>query len=138
MRRRSRHASLTPAIKDLQNERLNTARIRHAWCACKALVASQRIQSTQLAPVEDEDAFPPSDELQDLTTMWFKRSSATTSSLILLACPVIALHWSGRGRLRLLRKPASWLVAVCERSESRGCGGVVVAERERNLAVPLC
>ena len=84
------------------------------------------------------DAFPPSDELQDLTTMWFKRSSATTSSLILLACPVIALHWSGRGRLRLLRKPASWLVAVCERSESRGCGGVVVAERERNLAVPLC
>ena len=23
----------------------------------------------------------------------------------------------------LLRKPASWLVAVCERSENRGCGG---------------
>ena len=22
-----------------------------------------------------------------------------------------------------LRKPASWLVAVCERSENRGCGG---------------
>ena len=37
----------------------------------------------------------------------------------------------------ILRKPASWLVAVCERSENRGCGGVV-AERERNLAVPLC
>ena len=37
-----------------------------------------------------------------------------------------------------LRKPASWLVAVCERSENRGCGGGVVAERERNLAVPLC
>ena len=24
---------------------------------------------------------------------------------------------------QLLRKPASWLVAVCERSENRGCGG---------------
>ena len=24
---------------------------------------------------------------------------------------------------RFLRKPASWLVAVCERSENRGCGG---------------
>ena len=23
----------------------------------------------------------------------------------------------------ILRKPASWLVAVCERSENRGCGG---------------
>ena len=23
----------------------------------------------------------------------------------------------------MLRKPASWLVAVCERSENRGCGG---------------
>ena len=36
----------------------------------------------------------------------------------------------------ILRKPASWLVAVCERSEDRGCGGGVVAEREWNLAVP--
>ena len=25
--------------------------------------------------------------------------------------------------LKILRKPASWLVAVCERSENRGCGG---------------
>ena len=25
--------------------------------------------------------------------------------------------------LIILRKPASWLVAVCERSENRGCGG---------------
>ena len=25
--------------------------------------------------------------------------------------------------LEKLRKPASWLVAVCERSENRGCGG---------------
>ena len=26
-------------------------------------------------------------------------------------------------RSTLLRKPASWLVAVCEGSENRGCGG---------------
>ena len=25
--------------------------------------------------------------------------------------------------VHILRKPASWLVAVCERSENRGCGG---------------
>ena len=28
----------------------------------------------------------------------------------------IVVYW-------FLRKPASWLVAVCERSENRGCGG---------------
>ena len=27
------------------------------------------------------------------------------------------------GNLVILRKPASWLVAGCERSENRGCGG---------------
>ena len=36
----------------------------------------------------------------------------------------------------LLRKPASWLVAVCERSENRGLGGLVDSE-EQNLAVRL-
>ena len=47
-------------------------------------------------------------------------------------------HFISVGVYEKLRKPASWLVAVCERSENRGCGGGVVAERERNLAVPLC
>ena len=37
----------------------------------------------------------------------------------------------------MLRKPASWLVAVCERSENRGCGGVV-AEVVRNLVLRWC
>ena len=36
-----------------------------------------------------------------------------------------------------LRKPASWLVAVCERSENRGCGGGVVDEMGQNLALRL-
>ena len=36
----------------------------------------------------------------------------------------------------LLRKPASWLVAVCERSENRGLGGLVDSEAP-NLAVRL-
>ena len=36
----------------------------------------------------------------------------------------------------LLRKPASWLVAVCERSENRGLGGLVDSE-DQNLAVRL-
>ena len=54
--------------------------------------------------------------------------------------------------LIILRKPASWLVAVCERSENRGCGGgdcrkgtksrraPVLSARKRNILldyVPL-
>eukprot|EP00435_Cladocopium_sp_Y103_P055826 s173_g18.t1 len=60
-------------IQNLPNERLETARVRHAWSACKALVDAQRVQATQPPTVEDEDALLPSDELQDLKTMWFKR-----------------------------------------------------------------
>ena len=48
-----------------------------------------------------------------------------------------AVNWSECVWI-ILRKPASWLVAVCERSENRGVWGGLVAERERNLAVPLC
>jgi len=55
--------------------------------------------------------------------------------------------------LYILRKPASWLVAVCERSENRGCGGggcrkgtksrraPVLSARKRSILldyVPLC
>ena len=60
-------------LRDLEGARLQTARLRHAWTACKALIDSQQVQNAQPVSIEDEDALLPSDELQDLKAMWFKR-----------------------------------------------------------------
>ena len=60
-------------LRDLEGARLQTARLRHAWTACKALIDGQQVQSAQPVSIEDEDALLPSDELQDLKAMWFKR-----------------------------------------------------------------
>ena len=60
-------------IRELDGSRLQTARLRHAWTACKALIDSQQAQSAQPVSIEDEDALLPSDELQNLKAMWFKR-----------------------------------------------------------------
>ena len=71
---------------------------------------------------------------------WFSEKPQKTQRIVCLCvatCCNWALHWKQAVDISILRKPASWLVAVCERSENRGCGGVV-AEREWNLAVPLC
>ena len=37
----------------------------------------------------------------------------------------------------LLRKPASWLVAVCERSENRGCGGGWLPKGTKSRRAPV-
>ena len=60
-------------LRDLEGPRLQTARLRHAWTACKALIDSQQVQSAQPVSIEDEDALLPSDELQDLKAIWFRR-----------------------------------------------------------------
>ena len=69
------------------------------------------------------------------TGLWglFRGSSAGlySASAIATTGTVCGLAVNGRAPasrltssiLILLRKPASWLVAVCERSENRGCGG---------------
>ena len=60
-------------LRELEGARLQTARLRHAWTACKVLIDSQQVQSAQPVSIEDEDALLPSDELQDLKAIWFKR-----------------------------------------------------------------
>ena len=61
------------SIRDLEGPRLQAARVRHAWAACKALVDSQQQAKSQPLTVEDEDTLLPSDELRDLKVLWFRR-----------------------------------------------------------------
>ena len=64
-------------LQDFEGAKLQTARLRHAWTASKALIDSQQVQSTQPVSIEDEDALLPSDELQDLKAVVPKVSFET-------------------------------------------------------------
>eukprot|EP00438_Fugacium_kawagutii_P015001 Skav227499 [mRNA] locus=scaffold282:174451:175605:+ [translate_table: standard] len=60
-------------LANLDGPRIQAARLRHAWVACKALMESLKSSKAQAVVVEDEESLLPQDELLDLKAMWFRR-----------------------------------------------------------------
>eukprot|EP00438_Fugacium_kawagutii_P020457 Skav206762 [mRNA] locus=scaffold167:384381:393045:- [translate_table: standard] len=60
-------------LANLDGPRIQAARLRHAWVACKALMESRKAAKTQAVVVEDDESLLPQDELLDLKAMWFRR-----------------------------------------------------------------